>query len=242
MGLGYFHNCYRGKPVLRKGGVLILTATPATTPSITSSTPATSSSSTACCPRPGTRWCCGTSTRRSSPATPATSRCTGAGNAYHGAHPFFMWYWGENGRQHVGKVIVAGAENAHVPARLGWERAESLTEAIAMARSFTGPVVVHHHDAPPAAGHGGRGLTDLDLAMQNGNHRLVPRRPLRHPPADPARASPSASRPRPVRVAAVPARDLPGPAGLHPRGHRLRGQGAAEHAARTASRRWGGST
>ena len=37
------------------------------------------------------------------------------GNAYHGAHPFFMWYWGENGRQHVGKVIVAGAENAHVP-------------------------------------------------------------------------------------------------------------------------------
>ena len=25
------------------------------------------------------------------------------GNAYHGAHPFFMWYWGENGRQHVGK-------------------------------------------------------------------------------------------------------------------------------------------
>ena len=43
------------------------------------------------------------------------------GNAYHGAHPFFMWYWGENGRQHVGKVIVVGADNAHVPqhARLG---------------------------------------------------------------------------------------------------------------------------
>ena len=28
------------------------------------------------------------------------------GNAYHGAHPFYMWYWGENGRQHVGKVIA----------------------------------------------------------------------------------------------------------------------------------------
>ena len=60
------------------------------------------------------------------------------GNAYHGAHPFFMWYWGENGRQHVGKVIVAGAENAHVPAMLGWERADNLTEAIAMARSYMG--------------------------------------------------------------------------------------------------------
>jgi hypothetical protein len=43
------------------------------------------------------------------------------GNAYHGAHPFFMWYWGENGRNHVGKVIVAGAQNAHVPARMGWD-------------------------------------------------------------------------------------------------------------------------
>jgi hypothetical protein len=60
------------------------------------------------------------------------------GNAYHGAHPFFMWYWGENGRQHVGHVIAAGAENAHVPGILGWERADNLTEAIAMARSYMG--------------------------------------------------------------------------------------------------------
>ncbi|HEX8265526.1 MAG TPA: lactate racemase domain-containing protein [Pyrinomonadaceae bacterium] len=60
------------------------------------------------------------------------------GYAYHGAHPFFMWYWGENGRAHIGKVIVAGAENAHVPEMLGWERADNLTEAIAMARSFMG--------------------------------------------------------------------------------------------------------
>ena len=60
------------------------------------------------------------------------------GNAYHGAHPFYMWYWGENGRQHVGKVIVAGAENNHVPELLGWERADTLAEAIDMARGFMG--------------------------------------------------------------------------------------------------------
>ena len=35
-------------------------------------------------------------------------------------------------------VIAAGAENAHVPAMLGWERADNLTEAIAMARSYMG--------------------------------------------------------------------------------------------------------
>ena len=49
-----------------------------------------------------------------------------------------MWYWGENGRQHVGKVIVAGAENNHVPALLGWERTDTLTEAIDEARGFMG--------------------------------------------------------------------------------------------------------
>ena len=71
------------------------------------------------------------------------------GNAYHGAHPFFMWYWGENGRQHVGKVIVVGAENTHVPEMLGWERADTLAEAIAMARSH-GPLGGDHDAAPPA--------------------------------------------------------------------------------------------
>ena len=38
----------------------------------------------------------------------------------------------------VWQVIAAGAENAHVPAMLGWERADNLTEAIAMARSYMG--------------------------------------------------------------------------------------------------------
>ena len=60
------------------------------------------------------------------------------GHAYHGAHPFYMWYWGENGRQHAGKVICAGAENNHVPELLGWERSDTLGEAIDMARGFMG--------------------------------------------------------------------------------------------------------
>ena len=73
-----------------------------------------------------------------------------AGNAYHGAHPFFMWYWGENGRQHVGKVIVAGAENNHVPALLGWDRADTLAEAIDEARGFMGrsASITCVHDPP----------------------------------------------------------------------------------------------
>jgi lactate racemase len=60
------------------------------------------------------------------------------GHAYHGVHPFYMWYWGEPGRQHCGRVIAAGCEQPEVAARLGWESADTLDEAIAMAASAHG--------------------------------------------------------------------------------------------------------
>jgi nickel-dependent lactate racemase len=55
------------------------------------------------------------------------------GHAYHPAHPFYMWYWGEAGRQHLGRVIVVGADNDYIPKLLGWETARSFAEALAMA-------------------------------------------------------------------------------------------------------------
>ncbi|MBI1949259.1 MAG: DUF2088 domain-containing protein [Deltaproteobacteria bacterium] len=56
------------------------------------------------------------------------------GNAYHGAHPFFMWYWGEAGRRHIGRVIVAGAVDPYICELFGYEPAANLQEAIAMAQ------------------------------------------------------------------------------------------------------------
>ena len=44
-----------------------------------------------------------------------------------------MWYWGEAGRQHLGRVIVVGADNDYIPKLLGWERARNFTEALLMA-------------------------------------------------------------------------------------------------------------
>ena len=55
------------------------------------------------------------------------------GKAYHPAHPF-IWYWGENGRQHRGRVIVVGADNEYVPGILGYETAASMSDALRMAR------------------------------------------------------------------------------------------------------------
>jgi hypothetical protein len=149
MGLGYFHNFYRGKPVLRKGGVLILchpcydTFDPVHHPSYIEFF-------NRLLPETRDAMVLRHKYEEEFAKNPSYIEMYRRGNAYHGAHPFFMWYWGENGRQHTGKVIVAGAENAHVPARLGWDRAESVSEAIAMAKSYVGPspsITMMHH--PP---------------------------------------------------------------------------------------------
>jgi hypothetical protein len=60
------------------------------------------------------------------------------GNAYHGVHPFYMWYWGDAGRAHVGQVIVVGAENERVPRQLGWKSARNFEEALDMAKDVVG--------------------------------------------------------------------------------------------------------
>jgi lactate racemase len=73
------------------------------------------------------------------------------GHAYHPVHPFYMWYWGDAGRAHVGEVIVIGAENPRVPLKLGWKNARSLDEALEMAQGFLGksqPEITLSH-APP---------------------------------------------------------------------------------------------
>jgi nickel-dependent lactate racemase len=71
------------------------------------------------------------------------------GHAYHPAHPFFMWYWGEAGRRHLGRVIVVGADNDYIPKLLGWETARSFPEALAMAKTpGTAPEIAMMHVPP----------------------------------------------------------------------------------------------
>jgi lactate racemase len=72
------------------------------------------------------------------------------GNAYHGAHPFYMYYWGQRGREKCSRVIVVGSDNTTVPELLGWETASSLAEAVSMARGTMGrsaQITMLHH--PP---------------------------------------------------------------------------------------------
>jgi hypothetical protein len=70
-------------------------------------------------------------------------------HAYHGVHPFYMWYWGAHGRDHVGDVIFVGGEPKSV-ARLGYRPAGSFRDALEMAKDTVGPSpsITYFH-APP---------------------------------------------------------------------------------------------
>jgi len=137
MGLGYFFNMYRGMPLIKKGGTLIL-AHPCYDSFDHDFHPSYIEFFNRLLPETRDAFKLRHKYEREFAGNPNYIEMYRRGNAYHGAHPFFMWYWGENGRQHIGRVIVAGAENAHVPEILGWERADSLSEAIAMARTYMG--------------------------------------------------------------------------------------------------------
>jgi hypothetical protein len=137
MALGYHFNFYRNRPLLKKGGVLILHH-PCYDEFDHNFHPSYIEFFNRLLPETRDAFTLRDKYEREFANNPSYVEMYRRGNAYHGAHPFFMWYWGENGRQHVGRVIAAGAENSHVPERMGWERADNLTEAIAMARSYMG--------------------------------------------------------------------------------------------------------
>ena len=149
MALGYFYHMYRKQPILRDGGVLIITHPcsdkfdPVHHPSyieffnriLTETTDA---------------YTIETKYQDELAYNPSYIEMYRRGNAYHGAHPCFMWYWGQRGREKVSRVIVVGADNATVPQIMGWETAGSIAEAVAMARGTMGrsaQISMLHH--PP---------------------------------------------------------------------------------------------
>ena len=149
MALGYFHNMYRGMPVVKKNGVLIITH-----PLYNEFDPLHHPSYIEFFHRllPETRDSFELERKYEAEFAhdPDYIRMYRTGNAYHGVHPFYMWYWGENGRAHVGKVIVVGAESKQAAQTLGWETAASMDEALEMAQSHVGhkPSVTLMHFAP----------------------------------------------------------------------------------------------
>jgi len=69
--------------------------------------------------------------------------------AYHGVHPFYMWYWGAHAMDHLGDVIFVGADRKAV-SRMGFRTASTFGDALEMAGETVGsaPSITYLHSPP----------------------------------------------------------------------------------------------
>ncbi len=148
LGLGYFFNMYRGKPLVREGGVLIMQHPtpwafhPAHHPSYIDFFEQVLSETT----DPARM----SKVYEESFATdPWYIHLYRTGHAYHGVHPFYMWYWCAHALSHLGRVIVVGG-NPKAVRRLGFSPATTFDDALEMARDVVGPspTLTHLHSPP----------------------------------------------------------------------------------------------
>ncbi len=133
MAQGYLFNMYKGSPLVKKGGTMIITH-----PCTDKFDDAQHAPYVEFVHRllPETRDAMELHRKYEEKfaQNPAYLSMYRRGNAYHPAHPFFMWYWGEAGRQHLGRVIVVGADNEYIPKILGYETARTMHDALEMAK------------------------------------------------------------------------------------------------------------
>jgi hypothetical protein len=59
-------------------------------------------------------------------------------HAYHGVHPFTVLYWAAHALDHLGDVILVGGDPMTTK-RMGLKRADSVAEALQMAQDIVGP-------------------------------------------------------------------------------------------------------
>ncbi len=147
--LGYFFNMYRGAPILKRGGVFILTH-----PLYNEFSPSHHAAYHEFFHRCLSETNDADELQRRYEAEfaydSAYSEMYRNGYGYHGVHPLYMWYWAENGAKHCGQVIVVGAEDRKAARIMGWECADSVAQALEMAQTFLGrqPSVAHVHIPP----------------------------------------------------------------------------------------------
>ncbi|CAG4925752.1 MULTISPECIES: lactate racemase domain-containing protein [Acidithrix] len=148
LGLGYFFNMYKNKPLVRKGGVLIMSHPtrnefdPVFHPSYIDFYENVLSETTDPIEIEAKY-------EKSYAEDPWYIHLYRTGNAYHGVHPFYMWYWGAHALDHLGAVIILGGD-PKVAKRLGFMAASTLNDALAMASAYVGtsPSITHLHSPP----------------------------------------------------------------------------------------------
>ncbi len=148
LGLGYFFNLYRGKPVVREGGVLIMSHPtpwefhPVHHPSYIDFFEEVLAETTDPLEIEAKY-------EEQFATDPWYIHLYRTSHAYHGVHPFYMWYWGAHALEHLGGVIVVGGDPRSVR-RLGFKPASTLRDALEMAEDVVGrhPTLTHLHMPP----------------------------------------------------------------------------------------------
>ena len=146
--LGYFFNLYRGKPLVREGGVVIMghpTAWefhPVHHPSYIDFFEQVLADTTDL-DEIQARY------EKSFAEDEWYRHLYRTSYAYHGVHPFYMWYWCAHALQHLGDVIVMGGDPRAVR-RLGFRPASTLDDALEMATDVVGrhPSITYMHNPP----------------------------------------------------------------------------------------------
>jgi lactate racemase len=147
LGLGYFFNMYRGRPLVREGGVVIVSHPtpwafhPGHHPSYIDFFEQVLAETTD--PVEVGKY------EETYATDPWYVHLYRTGHAYHGVHPFYMWYWCAHALDHVGGVIVVGGDRAAVR-RLGFTPASTMADALELASDIVGrdPTVTHLHSPP----------------------------------------------------------------------------------------------
>jgi lactate racemase len=148
LGLGYFFNLYRGKPIVREGGVGIFyhpvpdefhpvhhpsyidffeeILTETTDPLVLEA-----------------------KYEEQFATDPWYVQLYRKSYAYHGVHPFYMWYWGAHAMEHLSDVIFVGG-NRKTTGRMGFRSASTLADALEMASPVVGtsPSISYLHTPP----------------------------------------------------------------------------------------------
>jgi lactate racemase len=148
LGLGYFFNLYRGRPPVREGGVLIMSHPtpwefhPVHHPSYIDFFEQVLAETTDPVEIEAKY-------EESFATDPWYIHLYRTTYAYHGVHPFYMWYWCAHALQHLGAVIVVGGDIRAVR-RLGFKPASTLRDALEMAEDVVGrdPSITHLHNPP----------------------------------------------------------------------------------------------
>ena len=136
LGLGYFFNLYRGRPLVRPGGALIMSHPtpwafhPVHHPSYIDFFEQVLSETTDPAEIEAKH-------EEAFATDPWYIHLYRTGHAYHGVHPLYMWYWGAHALDHLGGVIVVGGEPRAVR-RLGFKPASTLRDALEMAEDTVG--------------------------------------------------------------------------------------------------------